>query len=122
MPDGLGNSEQVRAIADQVGLAAASAAIREFVSQHPHFAPPPPKPEIPAPIKWAAIIISGLLTVGVSGACFWVVTTLDQLQDTVARIDERQLQDTTGKRLDAVELVNAEQTERLAALEQGKRK
>ncbi len=110
MPDGLGNSEQVRATADQVGLAAAHQAIREFVSQYPHFAPPAPKADIPAPLKWAAIITSAVLTMGISGAAAWGVKTLNDLQLTVTRIDERQQQDTIGKQVDELKA-------RVAALE-----
>jgi|GEM_PF-6547948 len=113
MPDGLGNSEQVRAIADQVGLAAAHQAIREFVSQYPHFAPPP-KPETPSYVKWGAGIGATL----VAAAILWMATTLNQLQITVARIDERQLHDTTGKRLDAVEATGAKLSERVTKLEE----
>ncbi len=100
MPDGLGNSEQVRAIADQVGLAAASAAIREFVQTHPHFGSPAPKAEIPAPLKWAAIIASAVMTAAVTGACYWGVSTLNELQLTVREISTRQQTDTTGKEID----------------------
>lgn len=96
MPDGLGNSEQVRAIADQVGLAAASAAIREFVQTHPHFAATAPKHETPTYVKWGAGIGATL----VAASILWMANTLNQLQITVARIDERQLQDTTGKEID----------------------
>lgn len=122
MPDGIGNAEQIHAIVEASGKAAASAALREFVNQHPHFAPPAPKAEIPAPLKWAGAAVLALMTAAVIALSFWVVSTLNELQLTVARIDTRQQTDTTGKRLDAIELVNAEQTERLAALEQGKRK
>ena len=100
MPDSLANSEQVRAIVEPTARAAASEAIREFVSTHPHFGPPPVKAEIPAPLKWAAIIISAVLTMGISGAAAWGVKTLNDLQLTVTRIDERQQQDTTAKQID----------------------
>lgn len=114
MPDGLGNSEQVRAIADQVGLAAAHRAIREFVSQYPNFAPPPPKPESPSYVKWGAGIGATL----VAAAILWMANTLNQLQLTVARIDERQLHDTTSKRLDVVEQNGAKLSERVTKLEE----
>lgn len=118
----IGDEAQIRTVAETVGRAAAQIAIQDFVSQHPHFAPPAPKAEIPAPLKWAAIIISGIMTFVATGAFVWGIKTLNDLQLTVARIDERQQHDMTGKRLDAVERVNAEQAERIAALEQGKRK
>lgn len=122
MPQSLGDAEQIHAIVEASGKAAASAALREFVSQHPHFAPPAPKPEIPAPLKWAGAAVLALMTAAVIALSFWVVSTLNELQLTVREISTRQQTDTTGKRLDAVEQVNAEQTERLAAIEQGKRK
>lgn len=100
MPDSLANSEQVRVIVETAGKAAADAAIREFVTTHPHFGPPPVKAEIPPPLKWAAIIISAVLTMGISGAAAWGVKTLNDLQLTVTRIDERQQQDTTAKQID----------------------
>jgi hypothetical protein len=106
----MSNAETVRAIVEPTAKAAASAAIRDFVSQHPHFGPPPVKAEIPAPLKWAAIIVSAVLTMGVSGAAAWGVKTLNDLQLTVTRIDERQQQDTTGKQVDELK-------QRVAALE-----
>lgn len=103
MSDGIGNATQTRAIAEQVGKAAADAAIRDFVQQYPHFVASPSKTEIPTPLKWtagiAATITSGLLI----AAIVWITSTLNQLQITVARIDERQIQDTTGKRVEALE-------------------
>lgn len=116
------NAETVRAIVEPTAKAAASAAIREFVQTHPHWQAPAPKAEIPAPLKIAAGVVTALMTAAVIALSFWVVSTLNELQLTVARIDTRQQTDTTGKRLDAVEQVNTEQTERIAALEQGKRK
>lgn len=100
MAEAMGNAEQVRAIVEPTAKAAASAAIRDFVNQHPHFAPPSPKVEIPPTIKWAGIIISALMTAAVIGSCFWVVTTLNELQLTVREISTRQITDTTGKEID----------------------
>lgn len=96
MPDGIGNTEQVRAIAEQVGLAAASAAVREFEHRHPHLAE---KVEMPALMKW----IGGIAATIVAAAIIWMAATLNSLQMTVTRIDERQQQDISGRRLDAVE-------------------
>lgn len=107
----LANAEQVRAIVEPTAQAAASAAIREFVSSHPHFAPPPAKAEIPPPLKWAAIIISGIMAFVATASIGWGVKTLNDLQLTVARIDERQQQDTT--RGDIIEL-----KQRVSVLEQ----
>jgi hypothetical protein len=113
------NAETVRAIVEPTAKAAASAAIRDFVSQHPHFAPPP-KAEIPAPLKWAGIIAAAVMTLSVTGMAAWMVTTLNELQLTVREISTRLQTDTTVKRLDAVEEANAKQAERITALEQGK--
>ena len=48
------------------------------------------KAEIPAPLKWAALVISALFTAGVAGMAFWLVTTVSSMQVTLARMDERQ--------------------------------
>ncbi|WP_447724648.1 hypothetical protein [Sphingomonas koreensis] len=101
-----GNASQVRMIASQV----AAAAVEEYAHRYP---PAPPKAEIPPPIKWAAAVIGALMTAGSVALFIWVVSTLNELQLTVARIDERQQQDTTIQRLDKIE-------ERLSRLEQRK--
>lgn len=110
---GVGNEAQVRIVADQVGDAAAEKAIRRFAAEYPIQAPAPPKPEIPAPLKWAAGIVSGIMGAAAFAMCVWVVSTLSDLQQTVTRIDERQqlTGSTTGQRLDKIE-------ERLMRLEQ----
>ena len=105
-----GNAAQVRIIADQVGEAAAEAAIKRFAQTYVQATP---KAEMPAPIKWAAGIIGVVMSTGIAALCFWVVSSLSDLQLTVARIDERQQQDTTIQRLDKIE-------ERIARLEQRK--
>lgn len=86
MPDrGLGNEVQARAMADQV----ADAAVAKFAQMY--LGPPEtPKAEIPGIIKVAGAIISAIITAGFIGVCFWMVTTLSDLQQTVTRIDERQ--------------------------------
>lgn len=103
MTDSLANAEMVRAIVEPTAQAAASAAIREFVNQHPHFSPAPPKVEIPAPLKWAAAIIAGLMTMGVGAMTIWGVTTLNDLQITVAEINTRLQTDTTRKDVEDLE-------------------
>lgn len=87
----LANAEQIRAIVEPTAKAAASAAIREYVNQHPHFAPTAPKPETPAYVRWGAGIGATL----VAASIIWMAATLNSLQITVARIDERQITDTT---------------------------
>lgn len=91
MTQSLGDAATTRAIAEQVGKASAEIAIRDFVSQHPHFAPPAPKADAPAYVKWVAGIGATL----VAASILWMANTLNQLQITVARIDERQINDTT---------------------------
>jgi hypothetical protein len=118
----IGDEAQMQAIADRIGKASAAIAIREFVQTHPHFETSAPKPEIPAPLKWAGVIVAGLMSAAVIAMSFWVVSTLNELQLTVREISTRQQTDTTSKRLDAVEQTNAQQTERITALEQGKQR
>jgi hypothetical protein len=58
------------------------------------------KMDIPAPLKWASAIIAALMTTGLGLLAFWMVSTLNNLQITVARIDERQqsqVNDTSGR-------------------------
>lgn len=105
----IGDEAQLQLIADRIGKAAASIAIREFVQTHPHFeTPTPSKPETPAYVKWGAGIGATL----VAAAIIWMAATLNQLQITVARIDERQITDTT--KADVRDLQR-----RVTALEQG---
>lgn len=51
---------------------------------------PEPKVDIPAPMKWAAGIISALMTAGIIGIFMWLVTSVNDMQQTLVRIDERQ--------------------------------
>ena len=115
---GLGNESQTRIIAEQV----AEAAVELYVRKNPPPPPPPivtlpePKAEIPAPLKWAAAVVSAIIAAGAVAMCIWVVSTLSDLQQTVTRIDERQQLTGSGtaQRLDKIE-------ERLTLLEQQKR-
>lgn len=94
------NTEAVRQAIEPMAKAAASAAIREFVQSHPHWAPPESqKAEMPTLMKW----LGGIAATIVAAAIIWMAATLNSLQVTVARIDERQQSDASGKRLDAVE-------------------
>lgn len=45
--------------------------------------------EIPAPLKWAAIIASAVLTVSASAGLIWLVTSVSDMNVTLARMDER---------------------------------
>jgi ferric-dicitrate binding protein FerR (iron transport regulator) len=50
-----------------------------------------PKPaDIPGPLKWAAGILSALMTAAIVGIFVWLVTSVNEMQQTLVRIDERQ--------------------------------
>lgn len=72
----------IRQMAEQV----ADYALLKFSQQHQETK----RAEIPAPLKWAAAIVSALMSAVVVAAIFWMASTLNNLQLTVARIDERQ--------------------------------
>ncbi len=82
MPNG--NASQTRVIADQV----AEATITQFVRMHPELTSQK-QAEVPAPLKWAAAIIAALLVAGIGGSFTWLVTTVNVMQVTLARMDER---------------------------------
>lgn len=110
------NAETIKQIVVSSSQAAAKEAVRTFVQDYPHLGAPPPSPpkaEIPAPIKWAGIIIAALMTFSVAGMAAWVVTTLSELQLTVREISTRQQTDTTQKDIDDLK-------SRVGVLEQGK--
>ena len=80
-----GNAAQVRVIAESV----AEATILRFTQDHPEYKKQPPEPAVPAPLKWAAGIIAALFTMSIGGMALWLVTTVNQMQLTMTRIDER---------------------------------
>lgn len=94
------NAETIKQIVTSSSQAAAKAAVREFVSDHNNLMPPAAKVEIPQSIKLAGGVITALMTAGVIASCFWIVTTLNELQLTVREISTRQITDTTGKEID----------------------
>jgi len=79
IPNSLGDAAQVRVISEQV----AEAVITKFVSDHPL------KADVPAPLKWAAAVVAALFTAGSAALVFWLVSTVSQMQVTLARMDER---------------------------------
>lgn len=86
------NAETIKQIVTSSSVAAAKEAVRTFVQDYPYFAAAPaPKAETPTYVKWGAGIGATL----VAAAILWMANTLNQLQLTVARIDERQITDTT---------------------------
>ncbi len=78
----LGDAAQTRLIIEQ--------AIEATVLKLAVDRAPSEKPEVPPPLRWAAVIIAGLFTTGIATLAFWIVSTLSEMQVTVARIDERQ--------------------------------
>lgn len=87
MPDSLPDAAQTRKIIEPAARAAAEIAVATFAAQHPELTRM--KAEIPAPLKWAGGITAALLATGVGGTAVWGMTTLNEMQVTVARIDER---------------------------------
>ncbi len=87
MPENLPDAAQTRRIVEPTAEAAAELAVTKFVAQHPEIVRI--KPEIPAPLKWAGGIVAALLATGIGGTAVWGMTTLNEMQVTVARIDER---------------------------------
>lgn len=104
----LGDAAQIRMIGEQIGAVVAEVAIDKYARSHPETVT---KVEIPAPIKWAAAILSAIMTACAVAMAIWMVSTLNDLQLTVTRIDERQQRDTTGKEI-------SELKARVTALEQ----
>lgn len=45
---------------------------------------------VPAPVKWAGGIIASLMTAGVAALVLWLVSSVNEMQQTLVRIDERQ--------------------------------
>lgn len=72
---------QYRVLAEQ----AADIALTKYLAPVPE-----PKVEIPAPMKWAAGIISAVMTAAIVGIFVWLVSTVNTMQQTLVRIDERQ--------------------------------
>lgn len=85
----IGDEAQIRRITDPIARAVESIAISEFASQHPELRQASATTEIPAPLKWASIIIAGLFTAGTATLAFWLVSTVSLMQVTLARMDER---------------------------------
>ncbi|GGO95060.1 hypothetical protein [Stakelama pacifica] len=101
MPDtsqSAGNAAQVRMIAEQLGDVFLEKMMR-------HSPPPPSKAEIPPILKVAGGIVTALMTAAIIGVCFWIITTLSDMKDTVARMDERLAltSNNTGQRIDQID-------------------
>lgn len=82
MPDeSLGDHVMKRQILDTT----AEAAITKVLMDHPELR----TAEIPAPLKWAGVIVASLFTMGVGAMAVWLVTSVSSMQVTLARMDER---------------------------------
>ena len=108
-----GNEAQTRLIAKQV----AEATIIEFASQHPELRQASVVAEIPAPLKWAAIITSAVITMAASGGVVWLVSSVSEMSVTLARMDERM-----GSYIDSQALQMEQLEGRVDQLEQYHRK
>lgn len=102
MPErSIGDAAQIRLIGETI----ADAAINKFVSQHPELRQNSVVAEIPAPLKWAAIITSAVITMAASGGVVWLVSSVSEMSVTLARMDERMANytDAQSVRMDQVE-------------------
>jgi hypothetical protein len=53
----------------------------------------PPKAEVPPALKWAGVLVSALLTMAIAGSGAWLINTVNAMQITLTRVDERSLND-----------------------------
>ena len=83
MTEGNGNTTMNSVIARQV----AKTAITEFIEQYPEMKP---KPDMPPPLKWIGAIGALVLGAAVIGYFNWLTGAVNQMQVTMARMDERQ--------------------------------
>ena len=86
MPDG--NAEQIRVVADQLADAMVAKINRRTEL---------PDAKIPPPLKWAGGIIAGVFATGVGAMALWLVTTVNEMQVTLARMDERMASNTNAQ-------------------------
>lgn len=89
MSGSIGDDAQIRAIGEQIGKSVAGVAIKEFVLEHPEVRRGTVVAEIPAPLKWAAIVASAVITVSASAGLVWLVSSVSEMSVTLARMDER---------------------------------
>lgn len=98
-------SDESKDIAVAVGTAVATA----MASQS--------KPEIPPPLKWAGAIVSALLVMAVAGTGAWLINTVNSMQQTLTRLDERSISDGELR-----QQINNDTTRRIEALEAAQRR
>ena len=82
------NAEHIRKMQEQL----AEVLLDKFAQAHPA-----PKAEIPAPLKWAGAIIAALFTAGTAALAFWLVSTVNGMQVTLAEVNERLRGNTTSQ-------------------------
>lgn len=109
VPDG--NAAQVRIVAEQVADLAADQAVSRFIAMSSA------KSEIPAPLKWAGGIAAAVFTAGVVGMAAWLVSSVGDMQVTLARMDERQMNQGSAQETRFVALEN--RVSKLEAAKQG---
>lgn len=109
MTESIGDEAQLRKITDPIARAAATIAISDFTAQHPELRQASVTAEIPPPLKWASIIIAGLFTAGTATLAFWLVSTVSEMQVTLARMDER-LASQTAVQSDQIKDIDARVT------------
>lgn len=86
------NLAQIRQMAQQ----AADLALAEYADRFARIErafqaiAPDQKGEMPPQMKWAGGIITAILTAGIIALCFWLVSSVNDMQQTLARMDERQ--------------------------------
>jgi hypothetical protein len=97
-----GNAAQTRTVAEAVA--------RQMMDLYG--APATPKPEVPAALKLAGGIVAAIMTMGSLALAVWLISTVNSMQVTLARMDERQVMNAQGlndrfqaidKRFDALE-------------------
>jgi hypothetical protein len=121
MPDTNGNTEQIRIVAQAVADSTADTTIKKFVEMHPDFGEIK-KAQIPESLKLWGTIGAALLVLGIGGTATWVVTSIGDMKDTLARMDERQilLGPIQEKRFADLETNKLSVENRLSTLERGK--
>jgi hypothetical protein len=81
MPDSVGSAAQTRLIAEQV----AEAVIMKYESEHPRQR----EAEIHPTIKWLVGAIAACGLAALVGGGSWLVSSVSEMQLTLARMDER---------------------------------
>lgn len=67
----------------------ADAVIERFVSQHPELRQATIVTEIPPTLRWAGVIMGAIMTAVATAGLFWLASTVNEMQITLGRMDER---------------------------------